>query len=138
MSSTIPPSPAPPSPDTSSHSTSQHPSDTDYDPYEGIDLREMFARLGRGLAQTLGFALLGLAIAIVSYLAASPSWLVTTSTRVMFAFDGYQQRCFFAADKSPCAGEDIDVKVKTGSQYIFAEQPVGFRFFQCVGQCFDR
>ena len=53
------------------------------------------------------------------------------------AFDGYQQRCFFTADKSPCAGEDIDIKVKTCSQNIFTEQPVGFGFFQRVGQCFD-
>ena len=105
MSSTIPPSPAPPSPDTSSHSSSHHPSDTDYDPYEGIDLREMFARLGRGLAQTLGFALLGLAIAIVSYLAASPSLLVTTSTRVMFAFAGYQRGEY--PDKSKFQADDL-------------------------------
>ena len=55
-----------------------------------------------------------------------------------FAFDGYQQRCFFTADKSPCAGEDIDIKIEACSQYILTEQTVGFRFFQCVGQCFDR
>ena len=65
----------------------------------------MFARLGRGLAQTLGFALLGLAIAIVSYLAASPSWLVTTSTRVMFAFDGYQRGEY--PDKSKFQADDL-------------------------------
>jgi anti-sigma-K factor RskA len=65
----------------------------------------MFARLGRGLAQTLGFALLGLVIAIVSYLAASPSWLVTTSTRVMFAFDGYQRGEY--PDKSKFQADDL-------------------------------
>jgi hypothetical protein len=87
----------PPSPDASSHSGSHHPFDntqgrpveTDYDPYEGIDLREMFARLARGLAPTLGLAALGLAIAAVVYLMASPSTSATTSMRVTFAFSGY-------------------------------------------------
>ncbi len=65
----------------------------------------MFARLGRGLAQTLGFALLGLAIAIVIYLAASPSLLVTTSTRVMFAFAGYQRGEY--PDKSKFQADDL-------------------------------
>jgi ElaB/YqjD/DUF883 family membrane-anchored ribosome-binding protein len=86
-----------PSSNTPSHNESHHPVDnpqgrpvdTDYDPYEGIDLREVFARLGRGLAQTLGLAALGLAIAAVIYLAASPFTSATTSMRVAFAFNGY-------------------------------------------------
>ena len=49
----------------------------------------MFARLARGLAQTLGLAALGLAIAAVIYLTASPSTTATTSMRVTFAFSGY-------------------------------------------------
>ncbi len=98
--------PTPPSPDTPSHNESHHPFDytqgrpvdsstrlgagtQDYDPYEGIDLREVFARLCRGLAPTLGLAALGLAIAAVIYLAASPFTSATTSMRVTFAFSGY-------------------------------------------------
>lgn len=56
---------------------------------EGIDIREVFSRLYRGLAPTLGFAALGLAIAAVIYLVASPFTLVTTTMRVTFAFNGY-------------------------------------------------
>jgi hypothetical protein len=78
-----------PSSDTPSHSKSLHHVDTDYDLYEGIDLRELFARLCRGLAPTLGFAALGLAIAAVFYLVASPFTSATTSMRVTFAFSGY-------------------------------------------------
>ena len=87
----------PPSSDASSHSESHHPFDntqgraveTDYDPYEGIDLRDVFARLARGFAQTLGLAALGLVIAAVIYLVASPSVTTTTTSRVIFAFDGF-------------------------------------------------
>jgi hypothetical protein len=84
-------SPTPPSPDTdtSSQSGSHHAIDTDFDPYEGIDLRDVFARLVRGFAQTLGLAALGLAIAAVIYLVASPFTSATTSMRVTFAFSGY-------------------------------------------------
>ena len=60
----------------------------EHDPYEGVDLREMFTRLVRGLVQTLGLAVLGLAIAAVIYLAASPSTTATASMRVTFAFSG--------------------------------------------------
>ncbi|HUJ42459.1 MAG TPA: hypothetical protein VLW52_02515 [Opitutaceae bacterium] len=91
------PSPAPPSPDTPSRSGSHGPFDPStglgpgaagYDRFEGIDLREVFARLGRGLTQTFGLAALGLAIAVVIYLVASPFTSATTSMRVTFAFDG--------------------------------------------------
>jgi len=65
--------------------------DTDPEPYEGIDLREIFVRLCRGLPGILGFAALGLAIAGVVYLVTSPSTSATTSMRVAFAFDGAAQ-----------------------------------------------
>jgi hypothetical protein len=81
------PSPTSPSSDTPSHSGSHAPFAED--PYEGIDLREVFARLMRGLAPTLGLAALGLVIAAVVYLMASPFTTATTSMRVAFAFDGY-------------------------------------------------
>jgi len=79
----------PPSSDAPSPTESHHPVDTDYDAYEGIDLREVFARLCRGLAPTLGFAALGLAIGAAIYLVASPFTSATTSMRVIFAFSGY-------------------------------------------------
>ena len=60
----------------------------EHDPYEGVDLGELFARLARGLVQTLGLAVLGLAIAAAIYLMASPFTSDTTSMRVMFAFSG--------------------------------------------------
>jgi hypothetical protein len=78
-----------PSSDIPSHSESHHPVDTDYEPYDGIELREVFARLCRGLASTLGFAALGLAIAAAIYLVASPFTSTTTSMRVIFGFNGY-------------------------------------------------
>src|ERR1035438_1246349 len=78
-----------PSSDAPIHSESHHTIDTDYDPYGGIDLREAFARLCRGLAPTLGFAALGLAMAAGIYLVASPFASATTSMRVTFAFSGY-------------------------------------------------
>ena len=78
-----------PSSGTPSHTESHHPFDADYDSFEGIDLRELFARLCRGLAPTLGFAALGLAIAATVYLAGSPFTSATTSMRVTFAFSGY-------------------------------------------------
>jgi hypothetical protein len=78
-----------PSSDSPRHSESRDAVDTDYDPYDGIDLREMFERLCRGLTSTLGFAALGLAIAAVIFLVASPFTSATTSMRVTFAFNGY-------------------------------------------------
>ena len=61
----------------------------EHDPYEGIDLREVFARLARGLAQTLALAALGLAITAAIYLTTSPFTSATTSMRVTFASSGY-------------------------------------------------
>ena len=79
----------PPPPETPSHGGSHAPFGDD--PYEGIDLREVFARLARGLAQTLGLAALGLAIAAIVYLAASPFTTATTSMRTTFAFRGIEK-----------------------------------------------
>jgi hypothetical protein len=56
-----------------------------------IDLHDISRRLGRGLAQIIGLALLGLAIAAVIYLVASTRLPVSTSTRVRFAFPGLEK-----------------------------------------------
>jgi ElaB/YqjD/DUF883 family membrane-anchored ribosome-binding protein len=79
----------PPSPETPSHGGSRAPFGDD--PYEGIDLREVFARLARGLAPTLGLAALGLAIAAIIYLLAGPFTTATTSMRTTFAFSGIEK-----------------------------------------------
>jgi hypothetical protein len=81
----------PPSSDTPSHNESPDSVDSDYDSFDGIALREVFARLSHGLAPTLGFAALGLAIGAAIYLLGSPFTSVTTSMRVAFAFDGYSK-----------------------------------------------
>ena len=83
------PSLTPPSPETPSHGGSRAPFGDD--PYEGIDLREVFARLARGLAQTLGLAALGLAIAAIIYLLAGSFTTATTSMRTTFAFSGIEK-----------------------------------------------
>ncbi|MDD2762753.1 MAG: hypothetical protein PHE83_02130 [Opitutaceae bacterium] len=54
-------------------------------------MREIWARLARGLPQILGLAALGLAIAAIIYLAASPFTTATTSMRVTFAFNGFER-----------------------------------------------
>jgi len=63
----------------------------DFDSTDSIDLRDLFARLARGLAPTLGLAALGLVVAVVLFLATSPFVTVTTSCRVNFAFDGFSK-----------------------------------------------
>jgi hypothetical protein len=56
-----------------------------------IDLHDISRRLGRGLGQIIGLALLGLALSAVIYLAASTRLPVSTSTRVTFAFPGLEK-----------------------------------------------
>jgi hypothetical protein len=56
-----------------------------------VDLHDISRRLGRGLGQMIGLALLGLVIAAVTYLVASTRLPVSTSTRVIFAFPGLEK-----------------------------------------------
>jgi len=56
-----------------------------------IDLHDISRRLGRGLGQIIGLALLGLVIAAAIYLVASMRLPVSTSTRVLFAFPGLEK-----------------------------------------------
>ncbi len=72
---------------------------------EGIDVREIFVRLGRGLAQILGLAALGLVVAALFYLVRSPSTSTSTSMRVAFAFDGYAKGLY--PDQSKFSPEDL-------------------------------
>lgn len=72
---------------------------------EGIDIGELFQRLGRGLAQTLGLAMLGLVIAAVGYVVMSPIRPVSSSTRVIFAFDGFERGEY--PDRSKFQSDDL-------------------------------
>jgi hypothetical protein len=83
--SSSPPTP----PGNASPRPSQNPFDSDFDQNGGIDLKDVFGRLCRGFAPTLGFAVLGLAIGACVDLAISPFSAVTTSMRVTFAFNGF-------------------------------------------------
>lgn len=58
---------------------------------EVIDLRDIFNRLGRGLGQIIGLAMLGLIIAVVLYFVESSRLPVSTSSRVAFAFPGFEK-----------------------------------------------
>lgn len=64
------------------------PQDASFDQEEFTDFRDIFRRIGRGLGQTFGLALLGLSVASIAYLAAARTSFVTTSTRVAFFFPG--------------------------------------------------
>jgi hypothetical protein len=80
------------SPDEYGHNPPGHPSSRSMiEEDEGIDLRDIFKRLGHGLGQILGLALLGLVIAVLGYLVIIPRQLVSTSTRVLFSFPGLEK-----------------------------------------------
>lgn len=72
---------------------------------DAIDLRDLFARLWRGLPQILGFALLGGALAGFGYMIYSPFQSVSTSTRVVFAFAGFDKSQY--PDGSKFQADDI-------------------------------
>ncbi len=104
-----------------SEASSTVPSHAPFDDetYESIDLREVFARLMRGLPQILGLAALGLVIAAIIYLIASPFTSTTTSMRVAFAFDGaaqgrYPDHSKFEADDLRAPDVIIDALKRQG------------------------
>lgn len=66
-----------------------HPSAQPYDD-DAIDFAELFRRLRRGTPLTLGLACLGLAIAAAAYSVAGAFLTVTTATRVVFSFPGFE------------------------------------------------
>jgi hypothetical protein len=70
-----------------------------------VDLRDIFRRLGRGLGQILGVALLGTVIAIVGCLISRPGQSVSTSTRVVFSFAGFEKGEY--PDHSPFQPDDL-------------------------------
>lgn len=78
-----------PSSDASGDRKSHNSDKIDPDGDVTVDLRDVFQRLCKGLAQILGFAVLGAAIAAAIGLLISPFVSTTTSMRVAFAFTGY-------------------------------------------------
>lgn len=57
---------------------------------DSIDLAQLFWRIVRGLPQTIGFSLLGLAIGAATFFLAGPIQESVTSTRVLFSFPGFE------------------------------------------------
>ncbi|MBK9990772.1 MAG: hypothetical protein IPP19_08590 [Verrucomicrobia bacterium] len=90
---------------TSGEYREQHSETGDQMPDDAIDLRDLFARLMRGLPQILGLALLGLALATTGFLIYSPFQTVSTSTRVSFAFPGFEKGEY--PDKSKFQADDL-------------------------------
>ena len=76
-----------------------------FPPDDAIDLRDLFARLMRGLPQILGLALLGLVLTTVGFLLYSPFQTISTSTRVSFAFPGFEKGEY--PDKSKFQPDDL-------------------------------
>ena len=72
---------------------------------EILDIRELFHRLFRGLAQIIGLGLLGAAVGAVITLVLSPTLPVSTEARVMFSFSGYERGQY--PDKSKFQPDDL-------------------------------
>lgn len=72
---------------------------------DAIDFAELFARIRRGLAATLGYGLLGLAVAAAAYFAVGSYLTVNTSTRVVFSFPGQEKGEY--PDKSKFQPDDL-------------------------------
>lgn len=83
----------------------QHTGQNEFAPDDAIDLRDLFARLLRGLPQIIGLTLIGLALAGSGYLIYSPFENVTTSTRIAFAFPGFEKGQY--PDKSKFQADDL-------------------------------
>lgn len=90
---------------TSGENREQHTGTGEYMPDDAIDLRDLFMRLMRGLPQILGLALLGLVLATTGYLFYSPFKTVVTSTRVSFAYPGFEKNEY--PDKSKFQADDL-------------------------------
>jgi len=92
-----------PSPASANPSRSSFPDD------DTIDLREIWLRLMRGLPKTIGLALLGFVVAAAAYFAAGPFLSVTTTSRVVFSFPGYERGEY--PDKSKFQPDDLRAPV---------------------------
>lgn len=82
-------------------SPSSHPQFED----DSIDFTELFSRLKRGLPLSAGLASLGLAVAALVYFTAGSFRSVTTATRVVFSFPGFEKGEY--PDKSKFSPDDL-------------------------------
>jgi hypothetical protein len=82
--------------------SSQAPSPNEDD---SIDFGELFSRLKRGLPLIAGLASLGLAITAGSYYASGAFQSVSTTTRVVFSFPGFERSEY--PDKSKFSPDDL-------------------------------
>ena len=76
-----------------------------YNETDSIDFNEIITRFKRGLPLIGGLALLGLAVAAIAYFATGPLRAVTTSTRVVFSFSGFEKGEY--PDKSKFQADDL-------------------------------
>ncbi|MEO7798676.1 MAG: hypothetical protein ABIY47_13230 [Opitutaceae bacterium] len=83
--------------------SAQHPVPEDKD--ESISLRDLLVPLARGLRQIVGLALLGLVIAAVGSFLAAMFRPITTSTRVVFSFPGFERGEY--PDRSKFQSDDL-------------------------------
>ena len=72
---------------------------------DSIDIRELLGRLKCGLPMIIGMTLLGLAIGAGAYFASGQFLTVTTSTRVVFSFPGFERGEY--PDKSKFQPDDL-------------------------------
>jgi hypothetical protein len=72
---------------------------------DAVDLRELTSRVLKGLHQILGFGLMFTVVALAAYLMVSRTRPVSTSTRVTFAFAGFERGQY--PDKSNFQADDI-------------------------------
>ena len=72
---------------------------------DSIDFGELFGRLKRGLPMILGLAALGLALAAGAYYVGGQFLSVTTNTRVVFSFTGFEKGEY--PDKSKFSPDDL-------------------------------
>ena len=72
---------------------------------DSIDFGELFGRLKRGLPMILGLATLGLALTAGGYYVGGQSLSVTTNTRVVFSFTGFEKGEY--PDKSKFSPDDL-------------------------------
>ncbi len=89
---------------TSASMNESSPRPASYDD-DTIDLRELWFRLVRGLPFSLGLGLLGLVIATVLFFVASPFSALSTQSRVVFGFSGYERGLY--PDDSKFQADDL-------------------------------
>lgn len=72
---------------------------------DAFGFAELFARIKRGLPQIIGWACLGLALGAIAFVATSPFRNVSTTTRVVFSFPGFEKGEY--PDKSKFSSDDL-------------------------------